>query len=55
MLGEWAYTRNRIEMTMTMPGAKPVRRAGYTLTLWRKEADGRWRLARDANLLAAEH
>ena len=55
VLGEWAYTRNRIDMTMTMPGAKPVRRAGYTLTLWRKEADGRWRLARDANLLAAEH
>jgi ketosteroid isomerase-like protein len=37
---------------MTPPGGKPVRRAGYTLTILRKEPDGRWRLARDANLLA---
>jgi ketosteroid isomerase-like protein len=28
-----------------------VRRSGYTLTLFRKGADGHWRLARDANLL----
>ena len=33
---------------------KPVRRSGYTLTILRKERDGRWRLARDANLLTAE-
>jgi ketosteroid isomerase-like protein len=26
-------------------------RAGYTLTILRKEADGRWVLARDANLV----
>jgi len=32
-----------------------VRRAGYALTLLRKEADGRWRLARDANLLTARN
>jgi len=38
-------------MQMTPPGGEAVRRAGYTLTLLRKEADGRWRLARDANLL----
>jgi len=28
-----------------------MRRAGYTLTILRKGPDGRWRLARDANLL----
>ncbi|TIP77049.1 MAG: DUF4440 domain-containing protein, partial [Mesorhizobium sp.] len=33
---------------------KPVRQSGYTLTLLRKEADGEWRLARDANLLTAQ-
>ena len=33
---------------MTPPGGEPPRRAGYTLTILRKEADGRWRLARDA-------
>jgi uncharacterized protein (TIGR02246 family) len=52
ILGDWAYLRNHIAVTMTPPGsAAPVRRAGYTLTILRKEPDGRWRLARDANLL----
>jgi uncharacterized protein (TIGR02246 family) len=51
VLGEWAFTRNRIDLTITPPGGEPVRRSGYTLTLYRKGADGRWRLARDANLL----
>ncbi|MBZ9770887.1 SgcJ/EcaC family oxidoreductase [Mesorhizobium sp. CA6] len=54
LLGDWAYIRNRIDMTATPPGGEPVRRSGYTLTLLRKENDGRWRLARDANLLAAK-
>ncbi|MDX8494848.1 SgcJ/EcaC family oxidoreductase [Mesorhizobium sp. VK22B] len=53
LLGDWAVIRNRIEMTATPPGGEPVRRSGYTLTLLRKEGDGRWRLARDANLLAS--
>ncbi len=53
VIGDWAYTRNYIQVTMTPPGGEPVRRAGYTLTLFRKEADGRWLLARDANLLTA--
>ncbi|MDX8460457.1 SgcJ/EcaC family oxidoreductase [Mesorhizobium humile] len=52
VLGDWAYIRNRIEMAATPPGGEPVRRSGYTLTLLKKEADGRWRVARDANLLA---
>jgi uncharacterized protein (TIGR02246 family) len=52
ILGDWAYLRNYIEMTMIPPdGSTPVRRSGYTLTVLRKESDGRWRLARDANLL----
>ena len=53
VLGNWAFIRNRIDMTMTPPNGEPVHRSGYTLTLLRKEADGRWRLARDANLLSA--
>lgn len=52
VLGEWAYLRSHIAMTMTPPGGAPMRRAGYTLTILRKGADGRWRLARDANLLS---
>lgn len=51
VLGDIAFSRNRIELTVTMPTGEKVRRGGYTLTLYRKEADGRWRLFRDANLL----
>jgi uncharacterized protein (TIGR02246 family) len=52
VLGDWAYLRNFIEITVTPPGGAPVRRSGYTLTILRKEADGRWRLTRDANLVS---
>jgi uncharacterized protein (TIGR02246 family) len=51
VLGDWAYIRNHIDMTITPPGGAPTRRAGYTLTLLRKEPDRRWVLARDANLV----
>src|SRR4051794_10994854 len=51
VLGDWAYMRNYLEMTITPEGGAPVKRSGWTLTILRKE-DGRWRLARDANLVA---
>lgn len=49
--GDWAFSRNRINLSITPAAGEPVQRAGYTLTLFRKEGDGRWRVARDANLL----
>lgn len=52
VLGDWAYLRNFIEITITPPGGEPVRRSGYTLTILRKGADGKWLLARDANLVS---
>jgi uncharacterized protein (TIGR02246 family) len=52
VLGDWAFMRNYVDVTVTPPGAAPIRRTGYTLTLVRKNADGRWQLARDANLVA---
>jgi uncharacterized protein (TIGR02246 family) len=56
VLGDWAYLRNYLEIEMTPPdGGTPVRRSGQTLTILRKESDGRWRLARDANLLTDEN
>jgi uncharacterized protein (TIGR02246 family) len=51
VLGEWAYLRNHIDLRVTPPSGAAMRRSGYTLTIMRKERDGRWRLARDANLL----
>jgi uncharacterized protein (TIGR02246 family) len=52
VLGDIAYLRNHITLTITSPGGAPMQRAGYTLTILRKGQDGRWRLARDANLLS---
>ena len=50
--GEWAWIRNRLDIAMSKPGGEPVRRSGYTLTILKKGSDGRWRLFRDANLVA---
>jgi uncharacterized protein (TIGR02246 family) len=52
VLGTWAFIRNHLDITATLPDGKVVRRSGYTLTLLQKQPDGQWRLARDANLLA---
>lgn len=49
--GDVAYLRSHLTVTVTPPhGGKPMRRAGYTLTILRRQG-GRWLLARDANLL----
>jgi uncharacterized protein (TIGR02246 family) len=49
--GPWAWIRKRLTVTMTPAGGEPKRRTGSTLTILRKQPDGRWVLARDANLL----
>ena len=54
VLGDWAYMRTRATVTMTLPDGAAVTRSGYTLTLLRKEPDGQWRLARDANMLTVQ-
>jgi uncharacterized protein (TIGR02246 family) len=51
VMGDWAYLRNFIALTLTpRNGSQPMKRSGYTLTILRKEG-GRWLLARDANLM----
>ena len=54
VLGDWAWMRTRLRVTITPPGGNAMVRSGYTLTILRKEANGCWVLARDANLLTAE-
>jgi uncharacterized protein (TIGR02246 family) len=54
VLGDWAYLRNHLVVTMTPPGGQPVRRAGYTLTILRKTPAGQWLLSRDANLMTTQ-
>ena len=51
VLGDWAYLRNFIEITITPPDGGAVRRSGFTPTILRKEPAGRWLLTRDANLV----
>jgi uncharacterized protein (TIGR02246 family) len=51
--GDWAWCRTKLAVTTTMPDGTTNRRSGHTLSIFRKDG-GRWRLARDANLLAAE-
>jgi ketosteroid isomerase-like protein len=46
--------RTRLRVAVTPPNGKEMVRSGYTLTILRKEVDGRWVLVRDANLLTAE-
>ena len=51
VLGDWAYLLSELTVTSTQPGAdNPSIRSGHTLSILHKQ-DGKWRLARDANLL----
>ncbi len=54
VLGDWAWIRNKLRVSISPPGGKTMVRSGYTLTILRKEPDGRWVITRDANLLAPE-
>jgi uncharacterized protein (TIGR02246 family) len=47
----WAWIRTHIEVTMTPANGEARHRAGSTLSILRRQTDGRWVLARDANLL----
>jgi len=49
--GDWAWMRTRLTVTITPPGGESTNRSGHTLTIVRRLPDGRWVLARDANLL----
>jgi uncharacterized protein (TIGR02246 family) len=53
--GDWAYLRNYLRIRMTpVEGGEPVHRSGYTLSILRKQVDGAWVIARDANLVMKE-
>lgn len=52
LLGDWAFMWTKLKMVVRPPGgAQPIIRAGHTLSVLKKQ-DGKWLLARDANLLA---
>lgn len=52
VLGDWAYIWAKLKVVVTPPGsASPIMRAGPTLSILQKQ-NGRWLMARDANMLA---
>ena len=53
VLGNVAWCRTRLSISMTPAGGQTMRRSGYTLTIFRKSAAGQWQLFRDANLVVA--
>ena len=51
--GEVAYTRSRDSLSVTpRAGGEATQLAGHRLTVYRKQPDGRWLLARDAHTLS---
>lgn len=53
VVGEVAYTRARDSLSVTpRAGGEAVQLAGHRLTIYRKQRDGRWLLARDAHTLS---
>jgi uncharacterized protein (TIGR02246 family) len=54
-LGDWAYVRNHITVTMTPRiGGRDTRRSGYTLTILRRRDNGAWVVTRDANMMTVD-
>jgi len=53
VVGDLAYTRARDSLSVIpRAGGETVRLAGQRITIYRKQTDGRWLLARDAHTLA---
>ena len=48
--GDLAYCWLKLAVTVTPPSGEPVKMAGHTIGIYRREG-GRWVLARDANLV----
>jgi len=55
VLGDWAWMRNFLKVTFTPPGGSATVHSGYVLTILRKNPNGSWVIARDANLLTPEN
>lgn len=53
VVGELAYTRSRDTLSVTpRAGGEATQLAGYRITIYRRQTDGRWLLAHDAHTLS---
>jgi uncharacterized protein (TIGR02246 family) len=50
VLGDWAVMWTKLSVAITPPSGPTMTRSGHTLTILQKQ-NGKWLLARDANLL----
>lgn len=49
--GDWAFCISRVAVTVTPRQGSSFRRSGHTMSIFRREPNGSWVLARDANLM----
>lgn len=52
VFGDHAFTRTLVEITINTPDGQRIEKRARTLTIYKREQDGAWRLYRDANLPA---
>jgi len=53
VVGDVAYTRSKDALSVTpRAGGETMQLAGYRITVYRQQPDGRWLLARDAHTLS---
>lgn len=52
--GDWAFVRSHLTVSVTSPIGSRARRSGPVMSIFQKQKDGEWLLARDCNLLTLE-
>jgi uncharacterized protein (TIGR02246 family) len=52
--GDWAFVRGELKVHAKTPDGKETSRAGSVMSIFRRGPDGKWRIARDANLLTSK-
>jgi uncharacterized protein (TIGR02246 family) len=55
VLGDWAWMRNFLKVKFIPAEGSATVHSGYILTILRKNSNGSWVIARDANLLTPEN
>lgn len=54
VIGEWAWTRSFLKLTFKPLGGDTTKLSGHILTIFRKAAEGKWVIYRDANFVKPE-
>jgi uncharacterized protein (TIGR02246 family) len=52
--GEWAWMRSFLRVALTPARGEPLKLSGHILTILRKNPNGQWVIARDANFVTPE-